>query len=399
MKIYGTLVLLLVAGGAAWFWTRKGAEAPQYRLAAVEQGDLVVTVTATGTLQPVTTVQVGTQVTGTILKLFADFNSRVTRNQVIAEIDPASFKARVAQDQANLARSEADVRRVQASLDQAVSELKRTREMVENKLVSPSDLEAAVANEGALVAQLAVARATVDQTRATLEMSNVNLQYTTIVSPIDGTVISRNVDVGQTVAASLSAPTLFVIADDLKKIQVQASVSEADIGRVAEGQGVTFTVDAYRDKKFSGKVSQVRLAPTTVQNVVTYTVIINAENPEEKLLPGMTATVALEISRSEDVLKVPNAALRYTPPTETPPEAAARKPRRPGEGRPPSRVWILGPAGPTPETVVTGETDGSFTVITKGNLQKGQEVIVGAAQETPGAAMSNPFFPGRPRGR
>src|SRR5262245_34652141 len=228
---------------------------PRFRLARVERGDLLVVVHATGTVEPVTQVQVGTQVTGSIQRLFADFNSRVAAGEVLAQIDPAPFRALVDQNRANLIRAQADVGRVRASLVQAEKELTRSRELAKRELISPSDLDAAVAAYDSLVAQEKVAQAVVDQGKATLDSSEVNLPYTTIVSPIDGIVVSRNVDVGQTVAASLQAPTLFVVADNLKKIQVQASVAEADIGRIAVGQAATFTVDAYRDLRFTGKVS------------------------------------------------------------------------------------------------------------------------------------------------
>jgi HlyD family secretion protein len=310
------VVLLAAGGGGAWVWLRGANGATSFRLAKVERGDLLVTVTATGTVQPVTQVQVGTQVSGTIQKLFADFNSKVKEGEQVAQIDPAPFQARVDQDQANYLRAQADVERVKANLVQAEKDLARSKELAKRELISTADLDAATAAYDSLVAQVKVAEATVAQGKSTLQISTVNFGYTKIVSPIDGLVISRNVDVGQTVAASLSAPTLFVIADSLKKIQVQASVAEADIGKITLSQDVTFTVDAWRERPFSGKVSQVRLSPTTVQNVVTYTVLIDADNPEEKLLPGMTASVSFQVARHVAVLKIPNAALRFTPPAD-----------------------------------------------------------------------------------
>ncbi|HKB14969.1 MAG TPA: efflux RND transporter periplasmic adaptor subunit [Planctomycetota bacterium] len=376
---------------------------PRFRLVRVERGDLLVVVNATGTVEPVTQVQVGTQVTGSIQKLFADFNSRVTAGEVLAQIDPAPFKALVDQNRANLIRAQADVGRVQASLVQAEKELTRSRELAKRELISPSDLDAAVAAYDSLVAQEKVAQAVVDQGKATLDSSEVNLRYTTIVSPIDGIVVSRNVDVGQTVAASLQAPTLFVVADNLKKIQVQASVAEADIGRIAVGQAATFTVDAYRELRFTGKVSQVRLAPTTVQNVVTYTVLVDADNPEEKLLPGMTATVAFEIDRRTGVLKVANAALRFTPPgAEVPAPASAPAPPASGGTNHPavSRLWIQTPTGLRPVPVVPGPTDNSCTEIVSGDVREGVEVAAGLLVEND-TSVRNPFAPryGAPRGR
>lgn len=386
------VILLLILGGIGaglWFWLQPSESASSYRTAKIERGEIRVHVTATGTVQPVTQVQVGTQVTGVIQKLGADFNSTVATGQVIAQIDPAPFQARVEQDKANLARAEADVERVKAQLAQSEKELTRSRELAKRELISASELDAAEANYLSLVAQQKVSEATVAQSKASLDNSLVNLRYTTIVSPVDGIVISRNVDVGQTVSASLSAPTLFVIAADLKHIQIQASVSEADIGKIAEDQTVTFTVDAYRERRFRGKVSQVRLAATTVQNVVTYTVVINAENPDEKLLPGMTASVSFEVDHRSDVLKIPNGALRFTPPDA--PEQPRRGPRA-------SRVWIQTPTGLSAIEVRTGLTDGSFTELVKGELKEGQDVIVGAAGNGRSGPQTNPFSPGRPGG-
>jgi HlyD family secretion protein len=391
---------VVVIGGGAWLWASNGSAQTRFRTAKVERGDLVVTVTATGAVQPVTQVQVGTQVSGTIQKLFADFNSRVTKGETVAQIDPAPFQAHVDQDRANLLKAQADVERVKAMLVQADKELKRSRELAGRELISPSELDAAVATYDSLVAQQKVAEATVEQNRAALQISDVNMKYTTIVSPIDGVVVSRNVDVGQTVAASLQAPTLFVIADSLKSVQVQASVPEADIGKITQGQRATFDVDAWRDLKFEGKVSQIRLAPSTVQNVVTYTVLVNADNPEEKLVPGMTANLTFEVSRRKDVLQVPNAALRFTPPDQE--RAAAAEPppvRRPGRGdrprTPKARVWTAGPDGPIAVSIVPGQSDGAFTEVVQGDVHEGQEVYVGVASEGRDNSMTNPFAPGR----
>lgn len=391
MKRLIAVVLILGAGGVAgwYFWRQAGSAAPQYRIAKVERGDILVSVTSTGTIQPLTQVQVGTQVSGTIKTLGADWNSIVTPETVLATLDPAQFEARVAQDRANLRRSEAEVERVQAGLTQAEADLKRTQDLSAQKLVPPSDLDAAIAARDGLLAQMKVARAAVEQSQATLKVSEVNLAYTIIKSPVDGIVISRNVDEGQTVAASLSAPTLFVIAKSLKRVQVQASVAEADIGRIFKGQSAAFSVDAYREKRFKASVTQVRLQPTTVQNVVTYTVILEADNPEEKLLPGMTANVTFEVERATAVLKIPSSALRFVPDGVT--EGPSGKGGREGRGR----VWIASPAGPVAVPVETGATDGSFTAITKGELKEGQELLVGTVTATKDTGVSNPFSPAR----
>jgi len=415
MKKLLLLVLVLGAAGGAgwWFFLRNGKGEIRYRTAKIEKGDLRITVTATGTVQPFALVQVGTQVTGTIQKLLVDFNSKVKANQVVAQIDPSPFQAKVDQDKANLARAQADVLRVQASQLQAEKELNRARELQKKELISASDLDTAIATFDSLAAQVKVAEASVHQAQAVLESSQVNLRYTTIISPIDGIVIARSVDVGQTVAASLSAPTIYVIADDMQKIQIQASVAEADIGRIKEEMDVTFTVDAHRTDTFKGKVSQIRLSPTTVQNVVTYTVMINADNLGSKLLPGMTANVSFEIAQYTDVVKIPNAALRFTPPAEAVAKkdpAADPAPAKPagGEGRPAGapkgdrrsnagRVWVQSPEGPVAVKVSADATDGSFTRMLKGELTDGQEVLVGMIQEG-SDAMTNPFAPGRTGG-
>jgi len=410
MKLFIILILVALGGGAAWWFGFHNAEAQtKYRTAKVERGDLRVSVAATGTVQPFLLVQVGTQVTGTIQKLMVDFNSKVKANEVVAQIDPSPFQAKVDQDKANVAKAQADVIRVKAQLTQADKELVRARELQKKELISGSDLDTAVANFDSLSAQVKVAEASVVQAQAVLESSMVNLRYTTIISPIDGIVISRNVDVGQTVAASLSAPTIYVIADSMKKMQIQASVAEADIGRIKEQMDVTFTVDAYRNDRFRGKVSQIRLSATTVQNVVTYTVMIDADNPGGKLLPGMTANVSFEIAQFQDILKIPNAALRFTPPDVAaaaaakpePVPAAPSAPATPAGPNPPrgerrrdqqSRVYIAGPTGPVAVLVTADATDGTWTQLVKGELTEGQELLTGVILE--GAdPTTNPFAP------
>lgn len=420
------IVLVAAAGGVAWWGLREqeSAEATEWRTSTVERGDLVVEVTATGTVQPVTQVQVGTQVTGTVQQLFADFNSRVTKGQVVAQIDPASFKARVDSDRANLDRSKADVTRVQALLVQAERDVQRNEALVKDGLVTQQEYDAAVANRDSLKASVDVAKASVTQQQATLAMSEVNLQYTTIQSPIDGIVVARSVDRGQTVSASLSAPTIFIIAADLKNMQVQAAVAEADIGRIVQGQKVRFTVDAFPTETFEGTVSQVRLASLTVQNVVTYTVLVDSPNPDEKLLPGMTANLTFEIDRRDDVLLVSESALRFEPPAEgsSGEDREARgwggsggergmSGRSGGErerlgddaGHEPrkQRVHVLREGRLVPVAVEVGLSDGLRAAVVGGELKEGDEVVTGvvptATASGPSNAM-NPFMPGRSGG-
>jgi len=336
------VIIIILVGGYFIYQSmdQKGAN-QKFRFAKVERGDIAFVVTATGTINPVITVLVGSQVSGTIKALYADYNSRVKEGQVIAQIDPAIFEAQVEQGRANVLNAQANQLNAQSNLENAKANLvkaevavvdtKRTldrnRPLLERNVIAQATLDTAQANYDTAVAQREVAKAQVEsaksqvesskaqveQAKATLKVAETNLRYTTIRSPVNGTVISRNVDVGQTVAASLQAPTLFTIAKDLTQMQVDTNVSEADVGRVEVGQGAIFTVDAYPEKTFRGKVSEIRNAPITVQNVVTYDVVIQVDNKDLKLKPGMTANVSVQIEHKEGILKLPNAALRFRP--------------------------------------------------------------------------------------
>lgn len=382
------LALVVIVGLCGWL--KKGNGEQHYRTVKVTKGDLVQAVKATGTVKPLEEVEVGTQVSGKIESLAADFNSEVTAGQVVARIDPAPYQAKVEQDEASLARARAEQEQAQASLDLAVKEHERDRELASRFLISASDLDSSSANLKKLRAQVRLARAAVEQAAATLRVSRTNLDYTVIRSPVDGVVINRNVNVGQTVVASFSAQTLFTIATDLSKMEVEASIPEADIGRVKVGQHVEFTVDAYTDEKFIGTVSEVRLAAATVSNVVTYPVIIVAENPDKKLMPGMTATVSIEVQRKDGVLTVPNSALRFKPKTAGP--ASGSDEESPEVKGP--RVYLMSPAGPKPAAVTTGVTDGTATEVISG-LEEGQEVVTGImlAEDKEEAQVNNPFTP------
>ncbi len=295
---------------------------------------MVDTVGATGTLQAVTTVQVGTQVSGTMQDLYADFNSLVKKGQVLARLDPSLFQTQIEQANANLIRAQADLDRLKVSLEDARTKLARAQELSGRQLIPQSELETAQINVRSIDAQIRSSEAQVTQARASLNQNEVNLQHTVISAPIDGLVISRNVDVGQTVAASMSAPTLFVLAADLTKMQVVANLDESDVGRIRPGQHVSFRVDAYPADDFGGTVSQVRLQPIVQQNVVTYATVIDVPNPELKLKPGMTANVNVEIAKRTNVARIPNAGLRFRPTNEifaalgqTPPDPARAPPR------------------------------------------------------------------------
>lgn len=459
--------LAVVAGLGAGAWVIFGralleGPAPEWREAAVEKGPLVVTVSATGTVNAVTTVQVGSQVSGQISELQADFNSPVTAGQVIARLDPELLTARMRQARADLAVARAgalsqqaqlekvradlansraqrsvlraQTRRAQVAQADAARDLQRRQSLAGNGYASVADrdkaqaaldtagalLEAAEAQEQAqdsviaaaeaqvrvAEAQGANAAAVVEQKEAQLQQAEIDLAHTVIRAPITGVVVSRNVDLGQTVAASLQAPILFQIARDLTRMQIDASVDEADIGRIREGQKASFFVDAYPGERFQGQVLQIRKAPQVVQNVVTYDVVISADNPDQKLLPGMTANLRILIERKAQVLKVPNAALRFRPQgvsggpdARRPGGGDEHRPGSPGASppTPAARVWIAGPGGvPQPVAVQSGASDGTFTEISGTTLEPGQKVILGPLRppSTSPRPMGGPPRPG-----
>jgi HlyD family secretion protein len=381
-------------------FNNKVAPNGSYRTARVERGDVVQTVRASGTIQPVKLVQVGTQVNGPIKKLYVDYNTPVKAGDLVAQIDATTFEARVAQDRASLIQSQANVEQVRAKLVQAEKELERAKKLTAREMLSQAELDTSVAAHATLVAQLKVAEAEISQAEAVLQQSMANLGYTTIRSPVDGVVIARNVSEGQTVVASMNAQMLFLIAGDLGKIQVEASVPEADIGSIAAGQVVTFTVDAY-EQTFTGAVVQIRMAASTVQNVVTYPVIVEAPNPGNKLFPSMTADIICEVAHHAGVLKVPNAALRFKPEKRPSDEAgtekkgAARGPRGP-------RIWIskADGSGLSPVAVSPGITDGAFTEIREpATLAVGDEVVIGLQTAENNEKTVNPFTPQMPARR
>jgi HlyD family secretion protein len=304
----------LVATAGAGVATRASSSAqPKVTTVEVTRGDLVQAISAAGSLEAVTTVNVGTQVSGTVQTLYADFNDVVRRGQVLARLDPSLFQTQVEQAEANLVRADAEVERLRVARDAARLALDRTAKLAAKRLVSDADLESAQVDVASAEAQVRSADASVAQSKASLNQARVNLEHTVITSPIDGIVVSRAVDTGQTVAASMQAPTLFVLAADLTKMHLNASIDESDVGQIEAGQAVTFRVDAYPEEAFAGRVAQVRLQAVVAQNVVTYATVIDVENPDLKLKPGMTATVTVEVARRSDALVVPTAALRFKP--------------------------------------------------------------------------------------
>jgi HlyD family secretion protein len=342
-------------------------------------------VTATGTLSALVTVLVGSQVSGRIESIRADFNSSVKKGQIVATIEPSLFQAAVEQARANDAAARANVDKAKAQAMDAERQYNRAKQLGEQKLIAQADVDTAEANWNIAKAQLASSAAGVQQTAAALHQTQVNLKYATILSPIDGIVISRSVDVGQTVAASLQAPTLFTIAQDLTKMQVDTSVAEGDVGKISPGMRVTFSVDAYPGQRFEGSVRQVRDAAVTVQNVVTYDAVIDVDNSKRLLKPGMTATVTFTPAERADVLRVPNAALRYRPPAKP---AGSAAPRAPGPPAPKDRrtVYRLSGNVAKPVDIQIGLTDGSVTEVVGGELREGDAVITESLSETTTAA-------------
>jgi HlyD family secretion protein len=372
------------------------SSASAFQTATVTRGPITQAVTATGTLNPVVNVQVGSQVSGNIQKLFADFNSPVKAGQTVAQIDPALFQATVTQ-------AEGDLASAQAALELARINATRTQALVAKQNSAQSELDQAMAN-------LHQAEANVKIKQGALDKAKADLDHCTIVSPIDGTVISRSVDVGQTVAASLQAPVIFTIANDLSKMQIDANVAEADVGVVVINQQVDFTVDAFPNQTFHGQVVQVRNAPITVQNVVTYDTVIGVTNPELKLKPGMTANVSIVISHKDDVLKISNAALRYRPPDAASPEPRGSAPAQGhggggGPGGAPLRerhtartVYVLHGSKPQPAPIKTGISDGVMTEVTDG-LNEGDRVVTAqlSGPNTANAPQQGNPFGGPPR--
>lgn len=515
-KLYfiGGAVVVALGVGAFLYWGNR-ANAEQYMTAKVERGNLRNTVTATGALQAVTTVQVGSQASGTISALYADFNSKVRKGQIIAQLDPSTTKAQVEQSRANLQQAQANLAQAKASVtgaragitdarakeqaarssaqntqagvtaaeanlavakaerDDAASFLRQQQSLVSAGVIAQRDVDVAqtayktadarysqaeaqlnqakltsqsTSSNGVVQSQATVqqsqasvqqsqaqvqqAAAAVEQAQAALQLAEINLTHTTITSPIDGVVVSRDVSVGQTVAASLSAPTLFTIANDLTQMQVLANIDQADIGLVEQAKGANFTVDAFPGKEFKGTIEQMRLNPTTVQNVVTYNVIIDVANPEEQLKPGMTANLTITIDERNDVLKVPNAALRFTPQSTGGsgqggsrsggrrngnqaagggnPNATDESPRErataPSEAVLPGQtriVWVLGADNkPQRKRIKIGLSDGAFTEVVEGDLKEGDMVITGQTSTATKPAANNqtaPGFGGAPR--
>ena len=379
------VIVIAIGGGGMWYWWTSGAPPIHYKTALVDRGPITALVTATGTINPVVSVQVGSQVSGKVAQLFADFNSRVAKGQILAQIDQKPFKARLSQARAAVKSARGNLAKAKVLATQRKREFDRMEALRPQAFVSQADVDLAETNYRDAAANVEVLQAQLDQAQAALASTELDLGYTTIYSPVDGIVVSRNVDVGQTLAAAFQTPILFLIAQDLTHMQVNANVSESDIGGVKEGTEANFRVDAYPKQFFDGVVTQVRNAPINIQNVVTYDVVITVRNPELKLKPGMTANVTIVTARKENPLRVPNGALRF------------RMPNVPTD-RKASRVWVLDPNHqPRQVDVSTGITDSLTTEILDGSLNQGDQVIVGIETEEEQLQKKLPpgFEPGR----
>ena len=417
-KVVLGIVVLIVAAGIVFGYTvlkRNNTNGLQYELAAIDKGTVTALVDTTGTLNPVTIVDIGSQVSGKIEQIYVDFNSQVKAGQVLAELDQLNFQTKVQQNEANYLSSVAAVEKSKVSLENSKKRLDRAKSLFEKELLSFEEFETAEVQYFSAKADLQSSEARLEQAKAQLDTSKVDLTYTIIKSPIDGVVINRSVNVGQTVAASFQAPVLFQVANDLTKMQVECSVDEADIGRVKEGQTARFTVDAFPDENFTGVVKQVRYSPEVIQNVVTYATIVDVENPEMKLRPGMTATISFVVGEAKNALRVPNSALRFQPPPEVlqalfeemrgemqakrgqSSQAEGQSEKREqqanfqmGQGmgrmgsrpRDRARVWIQDEVGKLRMVSIrTGVTDNTYTEIIAGEINEGQEVITGESTQ------------------
>jgi HlyD family secretion protein len=427
-------VLVAVGAGAAFYYNNysPAAAAPTFKTVEIKKGDLVSTIGATGTVEPEEVVDVGAQVMGLILdfgqdphdpKKVVDYGTTVEKGTVLAHIDPTPYQASAAQAEAALERSKADLLQLEAKLAQAEQDWKRAESLRPLKAIADTDYDAAKANFKIATASVAVGKAAVRQSEASLQVANTNLGYTTIKSPVRGVIVDRRVNIGQTVVSALNAPSLFLIAKDLRRMQIWASVNEADIGRIRVDMPVQFTVDAYPGRQFHGSVSQIRLNASSSQNVVTYTVVVTTENPDGKLLPYLTSNVQFEVDKRTDVLMVPNAALRWKPPaspgSKTDKDEAkddkgwkggkegksgkwGRSRDATAEIHDRGKLWVPGDAGSVQAVdVEIGLTDGIMTQVLGSGVKEGMEVVVGS-REGAGAAgdesFRNPFLPKLPKG-
>lgn len=360
------LVAIVVIGGTITSSAIKNRV--HYETTPISQCTITQVVEASGTINPVNTVSVGSTVSGLIKAIYVDYNSIVKKGQLLAQIDPANFEAAVQQNQAQINSAESDMAKIQAVTEMSRKTYSRYKNLYKKNFIAKSELDQAESDYLSNLAQIGAARAKINQARATYKTAMTNLGYTKIIAPVDGTIISREIDLGQPVAASFQAPELFTIAQDLTKMQIEVNVSEADIGKVKEGQQVTYTLDGYPDRLFYGKVTQVRISPTTVSNVVTYSVIVGVDNKDLTLKPGMTANVSIITSKSEDVLCAPSVALKYTPETD-------------GKKYQSQGLWILANKKPQRIDIETGASDDTNIEVKSDKIKVGDKVIIGASNQ------------------
>ena len=351
---------------AIWLFTSKKNKDFGYEVANVTRNTIIETVEASGTVNPVSTVNIGSQVSGMVSQIYVDYNSVVKKGQLLAQIDPSLFQAAVDRSNSDLVAAKANYQKLQATFEFDKKNYLRYKSLYKKNFVSKSDLDLAEATYKGDLAQLSALKATISQASANLQSNLTNLRYTKIISPVDGVVVSRNVDVGQTVAASFQTPTLFMVAQDLNKMQIEVNVSEADIGKIKTGQDVEYTLDGYPDLTLRGKVSQVRISPNTISNVVTYTVVVAVDNENQKLIPGMTANVSVITKKSENVLAVPTKAFRFSPEELT----QGKKFKEQG-------IWVIKENKPQRINIKTGAKDSEFTEIISNEIQEGDRVLVG----------------------
>ncbi len=378
--------VLLLGLGVGWQQLRGSKSETAYKTTKAERGDISSTVTSSGTINPVVTVTVGTPVSGIIKELFADYNSPVKKGQVIAQIDPASYRAQVDQSRGSYLNAKANLDKAKVTLADAERTLRRYQNLVKDGSVSVSDYDSYATAAASARAAVTAAQGSVDQAKGAFDQAKTNLDYTTITSPVDGIVISRAVEVGQTVTASMSTPTLFTIAQDLTKMQISATVDESDIGKIREGGEASFTVDAYPETRFTGVVTQVRNAATTVSNVVTYAVMVGVDNPELKLKPGMTANVTFTAESRQGVLKVGTAALRFRP--KGPDGKSLPTAKLPAGHK---NVYVLRNGAPQAVAVTLGVGNDKDTEILSGALKEGDEVVLEALSASEAKTASNPL--------
>lgn len=362
ISISALIAVVFVSGFAFYFNKHRDSG---YITVPAKVDTIVEAVEASGTVNPVNTVDIGSQVSGMIKDIYVDYNSKVTKGQLLAQIDPSLFQAQVDKARGDLEAARSNKAKIQAMLVYDKKNYERYKRLYEKNYVAKSDLDLAEATYKSDLAQIAAAQGTINQAQATLNNNLTNLRYTKIVSPVDGIVVSRAVDVGQTVAASFQTPTLFQVAQDLTNMQIEVNVSEADIGKIKKGQEVEYTLDGYADSVFHGKVTEVRIAPTTVSNVVTYTVIVDVDNKDQKMIPGMTANASIITNKSENVICVPTDALKFTPKEIT----GGKKYKEQG-------LWILRNNKPTRISIETGAKDSDRTEIISKELKENDRVII-----------------------